>query len=282
MYKLLALLLLVLFMFTNTADCAAKPARVLDASITADADDSDRGVLGVRYAVGMDMRKRTHVIVMNVVPGGPADEAGLKKGDRIVTINGVEVSYLSLKQVGPRMAGAPNTVLELTVKRGTEDVDITLTRGGLTKLPDGAFKSRMIANGIAEERDSRIKALCQEIKVAQPAACEAVEAKNWKEAETQLQRALKVDPNLSKEQLLYALILDRTGASNSAQALFENLVARNPQWTDAWLALALCYEARENYADSIAALKKAAVLATDKSVEASIRHHISELSARGR
>jgi hypothetical protein len=273
---------LFLLLFIHPTDCVAKAPRTLDASISAEAGEADRGVLGVKYAVGMDMLKKTHVIVMNIVPGGPAEAAGLKKGDRIVAIDGVEVRALPLKGVGPKMAGAPNTVLHLTVKRGLDDLQITLTRGGLTKLPESAFKTRLIANAVNEDRDARIKSLCSSIAAKLPNLCATIEGGYYRDAETRLQRAIKADPDSLNEQLLYALILDRTGTSNTGEQLLEDLVARKPEWAEAWESLALSYEARGNYADAVEALKKAAVLVTDKDTETSIRQRIGELSIRGK
>lgn len=280
MHKLLLLLFLVPLLVMNCVDCPAKPARSLNASISAEPDDVDRGVLGVRYAVAMDLLKKTHVIVMNVVPGGPAEAAGLKRGDRIVAIDGVQVKTLSVKGIGPRMKGAPDTILRLSVRRGLDDLELALTRGGLTKLPESAFKSRMIADAVTEEREARIKALCKSLSAIRPDVCAAIESGDFRNAEMQLQRALRANPSLRNAELLYALILDRTGKSNGAKELLENLVAKHPQWPDAWQSLALYYEARGDYTDSIVALKKAAVLVTDKDVEASIRQRISELSLR--
>lgn len=262
----------------GAADCAAKPPRALDASVSSEPDDIDRGVLGVRYAVGLDIRMKVHVIVMDVVRGGPAEQAGLRKGDRIVEINGEEVRSLPMKAVGPRMRGAPNTVLHLKVKRGiNEQVEIKLIRGGLSQLPDKDFRSRMMARASEDEREARIRAVCHSLAATHPDMCKIIEAGKYEEAEAALERAVRVDRGNLDVSLLYALILDQNGKPDRAQEIVENLVAGRPKWAEAWQTLALCHEEHGNIPEAINALKKAVMLVTDKQEEASIRHRIGEL-----
>src|SRR5437868_6140559 len=96
----------------TTCGAATKDLRSYDASIKyhdagVEEDPKDRGVLGVRYAVGTDLLRKTHVIVVTVVKNGPADAATLHKGDRIIAINSTPVLSLKAKEVGPLMRGEP-------------------------------------------------------------------------------------------------------------------------------------------------------------------------------
>ena len=66
------------------------------------------------------------VPVVQVVPGGPADQAGLRRGDRIVEING--------RSLPPDLqiwmeSRSPGETLRLRVRRGNDDKDINLTLG---------------------------------------------------------------------------------------------------------------------------------------------------------
>lgn len=272
-------LLLILLPVVSSFEASANPPRTYDASLTADPDDVDRGVLGVRYAVGTDIRFKTHVIVMNVVSGGPADQAGLKKGDRIVAIDGVEVYSMPNKSVGGHMRGAPNTVLRLRVKRGMNDeLDIKLVRGGLSKLPDRGFRSRLMAHAVDEERDIRIRALCQDLAGTHPDMCALLNEGKFDEAEPVLERAVQIDRGQNlKVVLLYALVLDQNGKPQHARELIENIVTGRPKWAEAWESIALLDEEQGKFAEAIDELKKATMLVTDKQAEGTIRHHISEL-----
>jgi regulator of sigma E protease len=71
--------------------------------------------------------------VDGVVPGGPADEAGLAPGDRIVAIDGAPVdTFAGLQE---RVSAAGGEALSLTVARDGETFEATLTPR-MTKAPD--------------------------------------------------------------------------------------------------------------------------------------------------
>jgi regulator of sigma E protease len=64
------------------------------------------------------------VIIEDVAPGSPAEAAGLLVGDRMVVINGAEISNsLELSQATQLSAGMP---IELTVERAGELLDVEL------------------------------------------------------------------------------------------------------------------------------------------------------------
>jgi membrane-associated protease RseP (regulator of RpoE activity) len=51
-----------------------------------------------------------------VTPGGPAADAGLAVGDRVLAVDGRPVSELRLPDLRDRLRGAPGTVLRLDVQ----------------------------------------------------------------------------------------------------------------------------------------------------------------------
>jgi hypothetical protein len=63
-----------------------------------------------------------------VTPGGPAAEAGLVQGDKIVAVDGEPVDRLSGYDFNRKMVQAPGTVLRLTVRRdgGVRELLVTL------------------------------------------------------------------------------------------------------------------------------------------------------------
>ncbi|MGN6517486.1 MAG: aspartyl protease family protein [Rhizomicrobium sp.] len=66
--------------------------------------------------------------VVDVTKGGPSDQAGLKPGDEIVSVNGKPATGIPLYEMRVRLRNeAPGTVVKLTVKRNGETKDISVT-----------------------------------------------------------------------------------------------------------------------------------------------------------
>ena len=68
------------------------------------------------------------IIIKNLVKGSPADEAGLKIADEIIRIGDIEVKDYN-KDAGELLKGAPDTKVQLRLKRNSTQQDLTLTRG---------------------------------------------------------------------------------------------------------------------------------------------------------
>ncbi|MGH7329726.1 MAG: PDZ domain-containing protein, partial [Polyangiaceae bacterium] len=68
-----------------------------------------------------------------ILPGNPAAGVGLQPGDRIVRIDGAEIAGLSLADAIQELRGDPGTVVGLTVERGGETLDVTITRGAIVQ-----------------------------------------------------------------------------------------------------------------------------------------------------
>jgi carboxyl-terminal processing protease len=68
--------------------------------------------------------------VVSPIDGTPAANAGIKPGDLITAVNGRTVEGLSLNDAVAEMRGAPNTTLQLVIKRqGTDKpIELSLTR----------------------------------------------------------------------------------------------------------------------------------------------------------
>jgi predicted metalloprotease with PDZ domain len=88
--------------------------------------------------VGVEFRKlvvadTARVMISSVFPGGPADRAGLRSGDRVLKVNGALVSFAIMESVGPRIE--PGDPYTFTVLRGDEVLEIPLTA---EKRPESA------------------------------------------------------------------------------------------------------------------------------------------------
>ncbi len=77
----------------------------------------DGRVLGI--GVLLDERSRDHEVI-GVVDGSPADRAGLRSGDIIVSIDGQETSRLRLDDLAAMVRGAPGTSISIGVERPGE------------------------------------------------------------------------------------------------------------------------------------------------------------------
>ena len=77
------------------------------------------GVIGVSLRVGAKhIGDPASLYVAYVHPEGPAQPAGLKHGDEVVTINGAAVTGKTYEQVIKMVRGEAGTVVKLGVKGG--------------------------------------------------------------------------------------------------------------------------------------------------------------------
>lgn len=68
-------------------------------------------------------------MIMAPVPGGPAEKAGLKIGDKIITIDGKSTRYVGLSRLSQLISGEPGTILELGIYRGQMQFPVRVERG---------------------------------------------------------------------------------------------------------------------------------------------------------
>jgi carboxyl-terminal processing protease len=90
-----------------------------------------RETIGNRYGgLGMSVEQEgDSVLVGRVFTGTPADRVGFQTGDRIVKVDGVDVTGLPLDAVTGRMRGPVGTPVKVTIRRyGSELIEFTPTR----------------------------------------------------------------------------------------------------------------------------------------------------------
>ena len=61
--------------------------------------------------------KPTRLLVMDVFPGGPAEAAGLKRGDSILEVHGKPTAPMTLEQAVGAIRGSPASMVTLMVER---------------------------------------------------------------------------------------------------------------------------------------------------------------------
>lgn len=68
------------------------------------------------------------ITIRRVFHGGPAQQAGLRAVDKIIRVNGEEMRGSDINDAVAIMRGEPGVEVELTILRGQEIIEVTLTR----------------------------------------------------------------------------------------------------------------------------------------------------------
>ncbi len=77
-----------------------------------------RGLEGTVTGIGVEMAERDgQPVIVTVYPGSPAERAGLRAGERFLSIDGEDVSALSLSGLGERLRGPTGSTFRATLRR---------------------------------------------------------------------------------------------------------------------------------------------------------------------
>jgi carboxyl-terminal processing protease len=121
--------------------------------------------------IGATVSKRFgYAAIVSVIPGGPADKAGLGAGDIIETVEGLSTHDLSLAAVKSHLVGEPGSRLELTIIRTRkiepqkttivrENVNLPAVTEQLTADNIGIIKAQVLTKGKANEIAEKVKSL---------------------------------------------------------------------------------------------------------------------------
>jgi carboxyl-terminal processing protease len=88
---------------------------------------------------------QTSIIVSYVMPGSPAERAGVLAGDSIIAVDGIYVKDAGYNEVVNKVSGENGTQVVLKIQRGEDVIDIPVTRGDYT--PYTVIHSVMEENG---------------------------------------------------------------------------------------------------------------------------------------
>jgi carboxyl-terminal processing protease len=83
--------------------------------------------------------------VIDVIAGTPAERAGVKRGDKIIRVNGEDVSTLTTEEVANKVRGPEGTQVTVRFLRGTQEVEFTITRA---RFQSPLIVSRMESDSI--------------------------------------------------------------------------------------------------------------------------------------
>lgn len=89
---------------------------------------------------------------VSAIEDQPAARAGIESGDRIIKINDVDTSTLTIEEASKRVRGEAGTDVTLVIKRGNEEKTFTITREKITLL---TVKSKMLTPDVGYIRISQ-------------------------------------------------------------------------------------------------------------------------------
>lgn len=124
-------------LLTGTAGAADRP---VSEAPYAHGDEAKlpNGVIGLSLQVGAERIGDPAVLYVGMVrPEGPAQQAGLRHGDEITTVDGTTVTGKSYEQVVKMIRGEAGTIVKLGVKGDAGTREISITRVASDKLPKG-------------------------------------------------------------------------------------------------------------------------------------------------
>jgi len=91
-----------------------------------------------------------YLTISEPMPGSPAEKAGLKPGDQIIAIDGVDMTGVDPEIARQHVLGPKGTVVRLTIRReGVEPFDVEITRASIT-VP--SVNGKMLDSGVAYVR----------------------------------------------------------------------------------------------------------------------------------
>lgn len=121
--------------------------------------DMEQEMTGSFFGIGaeVDKHKETgYIEVVSPIEGSPAEAAGLRPGDLMKSVNGIELKELNLRDAVKNIRGPEGTDAKLVIVRGDEELTITIVRG---KIELVVVRSKLYDSDIAYVRLSTFNLL---------------------------------------------------------------------------------------------------------------------------
>ncbi len=93
-------------------------------------DSGDGNFVGIGVHASFDV-DTTGIYIFGVIPNSPAESTGLKKGDIIVNVAGIEADGKNYYDMLDAVRGESGTDVKLAVLRDNERIDFSVTRGAV-------------------------------------------------------------------------------------------------------------------------------------------------------
>ena len=102
--------------------------------------DFNEQITGSFTGIGAELGKENdNIVVIAPLKGFPAEKAGVQAKDIIIKINDEDATSLSITEAVGKIRGPKDTEVKLTLLRGSEQVEVTITRSDI-KVPSVDYK----------------------------------------------------------------------------------------------------------------------------------------------
>ena len=115
-----------------------------------------------------------YMTVISPIKGSPAAKAGLRSGDKVIAIDGEDMTGISPEDVRQKVLGPDGTTIVLTILReGKDPFDVSITRAKITTpLVESEMRSDGIAyvrlNTFGDTADSELRTAIEELLAQNP------------------------------------------------------------------------------------------------------------------
>jgi carboxyl-terminal processing protease len=103
---------------------------------------SDEGQVGLGVLI---QGQASPFVIASVVPGAPAEKAGIQQGDQIEAVNGQDVRNGDLRALSDSLRGEEGQAVTLTLRRGDGTVNVTVVRARFSEPP---LTMRVLPEGV--------------------------------------------------------------------------------------------------------------------------------------
>lgn len=120
----------------------------------------------VYVGVGITITQReddSGLEIVSVVPGGPAEKAGIQLGDLIVAVDGTSTVGLTTTETGELVGGEEGTAVEITLVRAGETLTLSVTR---SRIETAVASGQMLQDHIGLIQIFNFDARCAEESIA--------------------------------------------------------------------------------------------------------------------
>lgn len=120
--------------------------------------------VGIGVTISWQDQNPDGFTILDVSPDSPAYAAGLQIGDIMQKVEGVDVTELGMDETKSRVRGEAGTSVTLTILRGEESFDVTVTRASIKTIN---VTGELLEDGVAYIRIRNFEENCADDTIAE-------------------------------------------------------------------------------------------------------------------